>query len=612
MGSEYLAGVVRCSSGGPGRLTFPSQLNWCLLPSASSMSAYKVDPGKRRTVVDLLRRAADLNGDVEAYVEACRPEHSRISPAQTELSGAGAPDIRRTLTYAEWNRAADGLAGHLSKCGVGRGDIVSMILPSSIDYAVGYAASLRLGAITSGINPRLGPAERNSIFARTRPVVTLVEAEHEQGLPIDAGRIVNCAEARDAWGGTPPRMAIPIHEDDPVAVVWTSGTTGVPKGAVFDHRNLEAAYFGSGILSSCGDRRLSPLPFAHVGYMTKVWDEIAHGITTVITRSPWKADEVLGVMGTERVTVAQGVPTQWALLVGLDQIEDTDLSELRIAGTGGAPMPAPLVAEVRHRFGVPVVVRYASTETAVGTGTVPDDDDEVVAETVGRPVDGVELEIVDDQGCSVPMGDVGHVRIRSKAVMLGYWGPSPSQGLRGQNDAAKSPEGLIDLNETLRVRSKDGWVTTGDLGVIDAGGNLRLMGRNGERYIRGGYNVYPGEVENVLVTHPAVDVAAVVSAPDPVLGEVGVAFIVPVRGAAAPSLADLQVHCRNTVADYKAPDALVVLEHLPLTPMMKVDKRALEVPASEAARSRRGAEDGARDVATSTAEPVLPGKDQMK
>jgi len=576
------------------------------------MSVYQVDPGKRRTVVDLLRRAADLNGDVEAYVEAPRLTCSTTHSTTAESSESGTHGIRRTLTFAEWDRAADGLAGHLSRCGVGRGDVISMILPSSIDYAVGYAAALRLGAITSGLNPRLGPAERDSIFARTRPVVTLVEAEHELGLPIDAGRIVVCAEAREAWGDAPPSMDSPIHEDDPVAVVWTSGTTGVPKGAVFDHRNLEAVSHGAGILSHSGDRRLSPLPFAHVGYMTKVWDEIAHGITTVITPSPWKADEALSIMGTERVTVAQGVPTQWALLVGLDQIEEVDLSELRIAGTGGAPMPAPLVAEVRRRFGVPVVVRYASTETAICTGTAPDDADEVVAETVGRPVDGVELKVVDDQGCSVPVGVVGHVQIRSKAVMLGYWGSSLSEKPSRESSGAVRLRGLIDSEETSRVRSRDGWVTTGDLGVIDPGTNLKLMGRKGERYIRGGYNVYPGEVESVLVTHPAVERVAVVGVPDPVLGEVGVAFVVVSGGAQAPSLADLRSYCRSAVADYKAPDALVLLDHLPLTPMMKVDKRALEIPATEAARSRLGPEKGALEVAVSTAEPVLPGKDQIK
>lgn len=538
------------------------------------MTVRQIESGKHRTVVEVLREAAEVNTEVEAFVEP--------------WGG------RRAMTFGEWDRAADGLAGMMARRGVGRGDVVSLVLPSCIDYAVCYAAALRLGAVTSGVNPRLGPTEMKSIVKRAAPALTVIDPALEVALPAVAARVVSRAEAADAWDGPPPPRWPTLHDDDPVAVVWTSGTTGQPKGAVFDHACLAAVSEGADALSRPGDRRLSPLPFAHVGFMTKTWDEIAHAITTVITPTPWRAAEALVVMESERVTVAQGVPTQWSLMLALEELDRTDLSALRIAGTGAAPMPASQVAEIRRRLGVPVIVRFASTETAICTGTRPDDPDDVVANTVGRPVPGVELSLVGDDGGDVAPGETGRVRIRSRATMRGYWPAAPP---KATGDPPRGTEHLVDATATARVLSPDGWVTTGDYGVVGVDGNLRLVGREHERYIRGGYNVYPGEVEDVLVGHPAVQRAAVVGVPDPVLGEVGVAFVVPAPprgaegGSAVPAgpglrLDDLRSYCASRLADYKAPDALVVLEALPLTPMMKVDKRSLAEPARAAAAAR--------------------------
>jgi acyl-CoA synthetase (AMP-forming)/AMP-acid ligase II len=257
-------------------------------------------------------------------------------------------------------------------------------------------------------------------------------------------------------------------------------------------------------------------------------------------------------------------------------LDDADLSSLRVAGTGAARMPAELVAEVRQRLGVPVVVRYTSTEASLGTGTVPGDPDQAVAVTVGRPVPGVELSLVAEDGAPVPEGEVGRVRLRSAAVMLGYWGGPPSgPGIDGVR---------FDADATRAVLDDDGWLTTGDYGERDPDGNLHLVGRANELYLRGGYNVYPAEVEAALTAHPAVAQAAVVGAPDPVLGEIGVAFVV-VAPDADPGdddlLADLRAAVRRTLADYKAPDRLVRVETLPLTSMLKVDKRVLSHRAAE-------------------------------
>jgi acyl-CoA synthetase (AMP-forming)/AMP-acid ligase II len=307
------------------------------------------------------------------------------------------------------------------------------------------------------------------------------------------------------------------------------------------------------------DRRLSPLPFAHVGYMTRPWEEIQHVITTVITPTPWNAADALAIMEAERVTVGQGVPTQWRLMLDHAQFDATDLSALRIAGTGAAVVPPDLVREMERRLGCPVVIGYTSTEAAITTGTVPGDDAEVIARTVGRARVNVELEVVDDDGHSCATGEVGRVRCRSGAVMRGYW---------------QDPE------RTAEVLDREGWLSTGDAGFLDERGYLTLVGRKSEMYIRGGYNVYPAEVERVLASAASVGQAAVVGIPDPVLGEIGVAFVVPAAGATkAPDLGELRAHVKAVLADYKAPDRLVVLDALPATAMGKVDKRALAAHA---------------------------------
>jgi acyl-CoA synthetase (AMP-forming)/AMP-acid ligase II len=223
---------------------------------------------------------------------------------------------------------------------------------------------------------------------------------------------------------------------------------------------------------------------------------------------------------------------------------------------------------MRERLGCPVVVRYTSTESSLGTGTRPEDDDEVVATTVGRPVPGVELEVVDDEGAPVAVGDVGRVRLRSGAVLRGYVG-----------DLAAGV--LLDPDATRAVLDTEGWVTTGDLGAVGRDGNLRLAGRVSEMYIRGGYNVYPAEVEAVLGEVPGVAQVAVVGVPDAVLGEIGTAFVVPLTPAAPPGLDELRAACRAALADYKAPDRLYLLTDLPVTAMAKIDKRELAARAAE-------------------------------
>jgi acyl-CoA synthetase (AMP-forming)/AMP-acid ligase II len=528
------------------------------------MTARQIE-GEHATLVEVMRAAARVNGDVEAYVEPATGEHPRLA-----------------LTFAGLDRAADGVAGLLAANGVGPGAVVCLLLPSSIDYMVVYAAVARLGAITSGINLRLAPPEVTSIIERTRPVVTVVDdgADVPQG-PV--GTVLARSDCtRSASDGPPPTAWPETAPSDPLAVVWTSGTTGLPKGAVFDHDNLRAVAEAADVLSQPGDRRLSPLPFAHVGSMTRTWDEAANGVTTVITPTPWRAGDAISVMEAERITVAQGVPTQWALVLARPELGTADLSTLRIAGTGASRVPAELVADLRDALGVPIVVRYTSTEASLGTGTVPGDPDEAVATSVGQPVPGVELMVAEDDGSPRTDGEVGRVRLRSKAVMRGYWGGPPT---------GRGAKGLVfDTEATAKVLADDGWLTTGDFGYLDGEGRLHLVGRANELYIRGGYNVYPAEVEAVLGEHSEVTQVAVVGAPDPVLGEVGVVFVVLEDGVdvdATTLLAGLRETARSSLADYKAPDRVVVVDRLPLTSMMKVDKRVLAQKAARETDTKR-------------------------
>jgi acyl-CoA synthetase (AMP-forming)/AMP-acid ligase II len=271
----------------------------------------------------------------------------------------------------------------------------------------------------------------------------------------------------------------------------------------------------------------------------------------------------------------------------------TDISSVRVIALGGGPSSPALVREARERFGVPVMVRYTCTEAGVGTGTMPTDPSEDAEESVGRPRPGVEVtirmpgtegghhlgtrselpgtklpdselhsELPDNQppDSRVPAGEVGEVCLHSQAVMAGYF---------------------RDPVATAGVMTKDGAVRTGDLGWVDDQGRLHLCGRAKEMYVRGGYNVFPLEVEAVLCEHPAVAHVAVAPRPDPVMGEIGVAVVVVREGASAPALEDLRRHAEGRLAHHKMPEGMIVVSDLPRTAMEKIDRRVLQTLVTE-------------------------------
>lgn len=518
------------------------------MPSDALPGEPLVPPGAHgATLLDLFDLVVEHHADAEAMVEC------------TGVDADGVAHTRR-VSFGDLAAAADALAGEFMADGVRPGDVVAIGLPSGIDYAVAHHAALRAGAIATGINPRLGANERAHILAATEPA---------RVIDVPLGDVDALAAV-----GDPARRRVTISATDPVCIVWTGGTTGVPKGAVFDHTCQATMAAAAGPLSAMGDRRLSPLPFAHVGTMTRLWDEWSHLITTVVTPTPWTPAAAAALLVSESVTVCQGVPTQYALLCDhLDAIGigAGHLGHLRIAGIGGSRIPPDLVLRIEATLGAPVVARYASTESCVATGTTPGDPVEVVCTTVGRPTGPVEIRIADEVGSPLTTGDdqVGRVCVRSRATMRGY---VPSVA----NDPGSIPASPIDA---------DGWLDTGDLGWVGTDGNLRLVGRTTEMYIRGGYNIYPAEVENVLASLDGVASVAVVgaTAPGSRLGEIGIAFIVPTATSASPSTDDVRHHVSHHVATYKAPDIVVTVDELPLTALGKVDKLALQPAADELA-----------------------------
>jgi len=455
------------------------------------------------------------------------------------------------ISYQDWIHRADCVATELVSRGVRPGDVVAMMLESSIDFAVVYAAIERVGGIATGINLRLGRVEIEGILARCAPRVVVCE----NGIPVPDTNGAGLIRRSDLAGcKTPLPFETRSARDDIAVIVWTSGTTGMPKGASYDHAALEASAASARYIAAPFDTRLMPTPFCHAGYITKLWEQIAFATTIVITPTPWRAAETLALMESEKVTVGAAVPTQWSKIVELPNIERADLSSLRLCLTASAPASPELVDAVCNRLGAPMLVRYAMSEAPSVSSTAPSDAPEILNLTVGKPLPGVQVRLVDDAGAQVANGEIGRVTLKSDGMMKGYWG---------------APE------ETAKVFDERGWLLTGDAGRFDAEGNLILVGRTTDMYIRGGYNIYPIEVENVLREHPGVADVSVIGTPAPVIGEIGVAFIVADSERPGTTADELRNWVRANLADYKVPDEIRFVPALPLTAMMKVDKAAL-------------------------------------
>jgi acyl-CoA synthetase (AMP-forming)/AMP-acid ligase II len=464
------------------------------------------------------------------------------------------------LTYAQLDAMADEVAVALGRRGLVERDVLALVLPSIPEHFVAYLAAAKLGVVTAAVNPKLTPTERAKVLEKAGPTLVLTTAAlAHQGSLVPSVIIEPATNPESVLVGLRVLGAKPAplarDPDRPVAIVFTSGTTGLPKGAVFCDRQIE-------FITSCdvgaewggGGNTLAGSALAHLGPTTKLEGNLKRGVSQHLARE-WKSVDALRRVAELKIAGLGGVPTQIALMLRDPDFDDLDLSSIQAIVMGGGPATPSLIREARARFGVPLSVRYSCTEAGIGTGTGFTDPLEDAEISVGRPQPGVTLEIVSAEGAPVPAGEVGEVCLGSPAAMSGYW---------------RDPEA------TALAFTATGLVRTGDLGWLDDQARLRLSGRSRERYVRGGYNVYPIEVESVLADHPSIRSVAVIAVPDAVMGEIGVAVVVPFETKPAPTLAEIRNFAGEQLARYKLPDQMLVRDELPLTAMDKVDRVRLE------------------------------------
>ena len=492
----------------------------------------------------------------------------------------------RPLSFEQLEQAAERVAAGLHERGLREGAVVGLLLPSDVDYLAAYLGAARIGAVTAGINPLLTRAEVAGCLDRlgadlvvVHPrLAHLVEPDGPQrselleggGDPATAGGSLRSGSEVSERA----RAALTASGDEnrPVCICFTSGSTGAPKAAWFANRQLRAVADIDAGGAWGGGHGLSSTHFAHVGFMTKLPWMLARGRTTHLLER-WTAGTALELIARHRMTAVNGVAPQIALMVRHPSSSHLDFSAVRAVVAGGGPSTPDLVRAARERFGAPYSIRYSSTESGgIGLATALDADDDEACHSVGRPRDGVEAEIRDAGGAPLPVGQTGELWLRSPAVMSGYW-----------RDLGASGEALVD-----------GWLRTGDLATVDGRGLYRLAGRTSEMFIRGGYNVYPMEVESVLESHPGVLEVAVLGRPDPVMGEIGLAVVVPRERANPPTLQDLRDFGARSLARYKLPEALELVDSLPRNSAGKVDRLRLRGRAHKRANPAHTGEAVAR------------------
>jgi fatty-acyl-CoA synthase len=498
----------------------------------------------------------------------------------------------RRLSYGQLDAQSDALASALHELGIEAGDRMALTLPNWPEFIVAAFAAAKLGAVIVPLNPRFTTPElqymlrhsetavvvtaenwagvdylaRYEAFLATLPDLQYVVSVGEEDLWYD-DRIHQFEDLVSSGEGRP----YPRHQgsaDEMFAILYTSGTMGKPKGVQLSHGNLlmTAAATADAVGMGPDDvvYGLNTL-FNVFGLATGVLGTLAAGASLVLADGEDPA-AALETLERERVTVYHGVPTNYVLALSEPTRSGRDLSALRTGIVAGAPAPEELVARI-HRELVPGLrIGYGMTETSETVAvTRADDRPGQRLSTVGRPLPGVEVRIIDVDGSTLPEESVGEIAVRGPGVMQGYY---------------RQP------HETSGALTADGFFLTGDLGMLDEEGYLHILGRRKEMIIRGGFNVYPREVEDRLHAHPAVLDVAVVGLPDEVLGEVSCACIVPVEGAIVTG-EEIKDFCREVLADYKVPDLVRFLDSFPMTGSGKVRRVELARMISAEESSRR-------------------------
>jgi len=483
--------------------------------------------------------------------------------AASHPGGSCLADGRRELDNATFAAEVRRMSCALVEMGVGRGDVVAVVLPNSVELVTIMFAAWRLGAALTPVNPALTKPEAQ--YQLSDSGARLVVADGSSLSKVEGGvaGVCDVDELLRRDGATdvmPPRT----EPDELALMIYTGGTTGRPKGVMLDHANLvaTAAMIVDWFEMTAADRCLLVLPLFHVnGIMVSVVSPLAAGGSTVIAprfdpKTFWDLVERV------RPTFFSAVPTIYAMLTGLPAEVRPDTASLRCVVCGAAPMPAAAIHEFEDRYGVPILEGYGQSEGTVVTTANPLTGLRKPG-TVGLPLPGQEVRVVGEDDEPLPSGQVGEVTVRGPNVMRGYLG---------------KPE---ETEKALR----GGWLHSGDLGRFDEDGYLVLVDRLKDMIIRGGENLYPKEIEDAVCSHPSVLEASVVGRPDPLFGEEPVAFVVLRPGLAAQP-DELIEHCKNVLAKFKVPRAVFIEANLPRTPIGKVAKPLLrERVSSSTART---------------------------
>ncbi|HEY2429749.1 MAG TPA: FadD3 family acyl-CoA ligase [Acidimicrobiales bacterium] len=516
------------------------------------------------TVPGALDRAAELFAGIEALV-----------------------DGETRLTFAQLRDAVDEAARALLATGVAPGDRIAVWAPNIGEWVIAASAAHRVGAIVVTMNTRFKGEEAAYILrtsgARLLFTVTDFLGTDFPALLAGVGAIPSLEEIvvlrgpegeRTGWPDflaragavDPPTLAgaiAAVGPDDVSDILFTSGTTGAPKGAMLCHGASVRAYdaWSSVVGLRAGDRYLIVNPFFHAfGLKAGILASLLKG-ATIVPHAVFDVPSVMARVAEERITMLPGPPAIYQSILDHPDLHRHDLSSLRLGVTGAATVPVEMIKRVRSELTFETIVTgYGLTEaTGIATMCRHDDDPETIANTAGRPIPGTELRIVGPDGTDVATGEPGEVMVRGYHVMKGYYN---------------------DDDATADAIDSDGWLHTGDIGVADDRGNVKITDRRKDMYIVGGFNAYPAEIENMILAHPAVSQVAVVGVPDRRLGEVGLAYVVPRPGAAVDA-DELVAWCRERMANYKVPRQVEVVDALPLNAAGKVLKFELRARAAD-------------------------------
>jgi fatty-acyl-CoA synthase len=483
----------------------------------------------------------------------------------------------RRITYRDYDARTDETAAGLIRAGVKPGDRIGIYVPNWPEFIFTYLGAAKIGAITVPVSWRFTPQEISFILNDSG--VTLVTAAPsfmgvDMAANLKAAResapslktIVLLGETEAAAGWATPWADFVGQPDgeveaarrgvepaDPVLFIYTSGTTGVPKAAMLTHKNV-ITYTKSVIKASSftkDDSILLDIPLNHVGAAVMGVITCLLPGAKLVLMDGFIPEETLKVIQAERITVMGQVPAQYSLQLLHPNVQQYDLSSIKTAIVSSQPCPTELLLEMKRRLGIFPINAYGLSETS-GTVTLSrrGDSEEKLTYTVGVPIEGVEVAIMDENGEVLPQGSVGEIVIRGDVVMKGYY---------------NRPE------EDKKVFDEKGYLHTGDMGKLDEDGYLMIAGRKKEMYIRGGENVYPPEIEEAISQHPSVFMAAVVGRPDPIMGEVGRAYIIP-RPGTDPTEGEIKEFLKGRLANYKIPVDIIFRPTLPTTPLGKIKK----------------------------------------